>query len=105
MKIFHAAAKLDAGADKKHDINFHCPKLNILYDPFWPSTPRLESLYCARDFSLAHFRPLAVCMCTFLKDWCGYAQTAQQFGINCTCSDAGCSHTLMQHNQRKILTL
>ena len=26
MKIFHAAAKLDAGADKKHDINFHLPK-------------------------------------------------------------------------------
>ena len=26
MKIFHAAAKLDAGADEKHDINFHWPK-------------------------------------------------------------------------------
>ena len=25
MKIFHAAAKLDAGTDKKHDINFHWP--------------------------------------------------------------------------------
>ena len=25
MKIFHAAAKLDAGADEKHDINFHWP--------------------------------------------------------------------------------
>ena len=23
MKISHAAAKLDAGADEKHDINFH----------------------------------------------------------------------------------
>ena len=38
MKIFHAAAKLDAGADKKHGINFHWPKLNMLYDLFWPST-------------------------------------------------------------------
>ena len=27
MKIFHAAAKLDAGADEKHDINFHWPYL------------------------------------------------------------------------------
>ena len=25
MKIFYAAAKLDAGADEKHDINFHWP--------------------------------------------------------------------------------
>ena len=25
MKIFHAAAELDTGADEKHDINFHWP--------------------------------------------------------------------------------
>ena len=29
MKIFHVAAKLDAGADKKHDINFHWPNIYI----------------------------------------------------------------------------
>ena len=39
---------------------------------------RLKSLYCTRDFSLVHFRPFPVCICAFLEDWCGYAQTAAQ---------------------------
>ena len=29
MKIFHATAKSDAGADEKYDINFYWPKASL----------------------------------------------------------------------------
>ena len=32
MKIFHAVAKSHSGADEKHEINFHWPKLNLILE-------------------------------------------------------------------------
>ena len=68
MKIFHAVAKLDAGADKKHDINFHWPYVICcdLHSQKGHTCCKLSILPACQFVKLVNFTSLSICQtCQF----------------------------------------